>query len=680
MNKKKVKISLLITALTISILIPVITVTAKKPSWTSGPVYIDEAVAGMTWADWADEPWLKGLGTEKDPYMIKDLVIDAGGYFFCMLIMNSEAYFKIMDCAFSNTGPYGSPDGRHAALILVSTQNGVIFKNNFFGSPEIGTGSGIALIASFNNKIQKNLCCDNGPGIYLQYSSDNVIRQNLCERNQWGIMVSEGSNNNEITKNECYENLAHGIHLWGDSNGNRVSKNLCSNNGGSGIILEGCYGNVIVDNDCRGNSAPNLYLRYSNDNLITENLCTGSPWGIVIRWSYNNDVVNNKCVENGEGIVLQDDSVENRIVNNTCVNNYENGIILIFNANYNVIDHNDFSGNGLSGISVQYSEGNSITGNTCNDNGEQGIFIQDFSHYNVITDNDCNRNLDSGILILESNGNIVMDNFCSENIWTGIGLVSGAENNIIFRNKLVHNWAGVYFSYVSNNDAFRNNITYNTYGIFMHRECYGNMLYHNNIIDNDNQVFDLSPGLNNWYNIYMQEGNYWSDYEGVDANGDGIGDTEWPDIGYDAYPFMVESDWDIYTAEEQFLLDIYFDPNSNRLVGGNHNPVQSTEWSFLILGMKQSFSERINRQFFPPYRIEFDFFGIHEMLPGPWYFDEVAFGVPGYIEFFYLAFPPNFFPDQGLPLGTWVFNLNLYFYDDGVPQSVTIENFYFELV
>ena len=245
-------------------------------------------------------------------------------------------------------------------------------------------------------------------------------------------------------------------------------------------------------------------------------------------------------------------------MNNTCVNNYENGIILIFNANYNVIDHNDFSGNGLSGISVQYSEGNSITGNTCNDNGEQGIFIQDFSHYNVITDNDCNRNLDSGILILESNGNIVMDNFCSENIWTGIGLVSGAENNIIFRNKLIDNWAGVYFSYVSNNDAFRNNITYNTYGIFMHRECYGNMLYHNNIIDNDNQVFDLSPGLNNWYNIYMQEGNYWSDYEGVDANGDGIGDTEWPDIGYDAYPFMVESGWDIYTAEEQFLLDIYF--------------------------------------------------------------------------------------------------------------------------
>ena len=114
MRRKVVKTSLLVIALMVSMTIPILAVTAKKKEWKIDPIIIDEsAVMGPTWADWATEnhPWLKGKGTEEDPYMIKNAVIDANGLFFCMLIMNSEAYFKIMDCTFSNTGPYGSEDG-----------------------------------------------------------------------------------------------------------------------------------------------------------------------------------------------------------------------------------------------------------------------------------------------------------------------------------------------------------------------------------------------------------------------------------------------------------------------------------------------------------------------------------------------------------------------------------------
>ena len=168
----------------------------------------------MTWADWADEPWLNGSGTEEDPYMIKNVIIDAGGNFFCMIIFNSEAYFKIMHCTFSNTGPYNSQDGRNAALILVNTQNGVIFKNEMFdcGLPGSEMGGGIALVGSSNNKVQKNFCHDNElSGIYVQSSNDNIIRQNLCTGNTWGIFLSEWSNNNEVTKNKCYDNENYGI-------------------------------------------------------------------------------------------------------------------------------------------------------------------------------------------------------------------------------------------------------------------------------------------------------------------------------------------------------------------------------------------------------------------------------------------------------------------------------------
>jgi len=99
MNKAKfVKISLLLTALSLSIIIPMfaVSVTAKKKGYTLyTPVYINDAVPGFTWADWSEEPWLKGSGTEEDPYMIKDLVIEVN-HMFAMLINNSKVHFKIM--------------------------------------------------------------------------------------------------------------------------------------------------------------------------------------------------------------------------------------------------------------------------------------------------------------------------------------------------------------------------------------------------------------------------------------------------------------------------------------------------------------------------------------------------------------------------------------------------------
>ncbi|MEM1590161.1 MAG: NosD domain-containing protein [Candidatus Bathyarchaeia archaeon] len=49
--------------------------------------------------------------------------------------------------------------------------------------------------------------------------------------------------------------------------------------------------------------------------------------------------------------------------------------------------------------------------------------------------------------------------------------------------------------------------------------------YHNNFINNTIQVHSSTPvgKPNVWDN--GREGNYWSDYNGTDANGDGIGDT-----------------------------------------------------------------------------------------------------------------------------------------------------------
>ena len=162
MSKKVIKMSLLLVVLSLSIAIPVfaVTVSAKRKGYTSGPVYINDAFPWASWEYWSAQPWLKGSGTEEDPYMIKDLVIDVTGSLFAMMIQDSNAHFKIMKCKFSNGGIEGE---RTAGLILANTQNGVIFKNTFINND----GAGIAVMGCLNITIQKNSCNENGVGIYI---------------------------------------------------------------------------------------------------------------------------------------------------------------------------------------------------------------------------------------------------------------------------------------------------------------------------------------------------------------------------------------------------------------------------------------------------------------------------------------------------------------------------------
>ncbi len=67
----------------------------------------------------------------------------------------------------------------------------------------------------------------------------------------------------------------------------------------------------------------------------------------------------------------------------------------------------------------------------------------------------------------------------------------------------------------------------------------GNAFYHNNFINNTVQVDDwISEYPDFWDNGC--EGNYWSDYHGVDLDlySDGIGDILLPWEGVDNYPLM----------------------------------------------------------------------------------------------------------------------------------------------
>ena len=103
----------------------------RRRSHHIDPLIIDDwgmsGLPSITWAEASEERWCKGSGTEEDPYLIKNVVINGEGYTYCLMIMYSDVNFIIKNCLFYNTRP--PPGERSAGLVLMGTSNGVI-KNN----------------------------------------------------------------------------------------------------------------------------------------------------------------------------------------------------------------------------------------------------------------------------------------------------------------------------------------------------------------------------------------------------------------------------------------------------------------------------------------------------------------------------------------------------------------------
>lgn len=242
--------------------------------------------------------------------------------------------------------------------------------------------------------------------------------------------------------------------------------------------------NKILNNKFTNVSCYAVYVsQYSQDNIISSNAINNAGAGVYITSSETNDVLNNKISNcSSYGIYIEYSTGNNRFYGNE-LSNCNSAIYALNSANLNITSNKIYNSSSSS-ISLFACTNSSIDENTVKNGSSHAIHLK--SSGCIISNNVIERN-GRGIN-LEGNENKIYNNTIKDQSGTGIYASSGTSQNVIFENKF---------------------------------------------INNSKSAQDY--GSNKWY--YESKGNYWSDYNYIDRDLDGIGDREYSKYGViDPYP------------------------------------------------------------------------------------------------------------------------------------------------
>jgi parallel beta-helix repeat protein len=256
------------------------------------------------------------------------------------------------------------------------------------------------------------------------------------------------------------------------------------------------YGQIVIEKDgvivegsgyvLHGMNEGGIFLENRSDVVLRDIEVVDAPFGITLLNGRNNEITESNCSINLEN------SVNNTISGNERVS------LLFTNSSKNIVMENNLT-----------------------DNTRYGFKLQSTSNENIIFGN----NITDSIGGIEFHGN--------------------SDNNSVYENWIADNADGMIFYNSFNNSIHDNVIAFNRNSGLFFKGSSQNKFFRNDIVDNDVQVMCMY-GTNIWDNGI--KGNYWSNYNGTDTDGDGIGDESYyiftyqietgVDYDVDNYPLM----------------------------------------------------------------------------------------------------------------------------------------------
>jgi hypothetical protein len=179
-------------------------------------------------------------------------------------------------------------------------------------------------------------------------------------------------------------------------------------------------------------------------------------------------------------------------------------------------------------------------------NGEQTLWIIGEGPNQTPTNESFSIGID---VVANTIGGLTVTNLNIQNF--SIGMFIWSTNNTIIGNSVSDGIVGIMIS-GPNNTLTQNNIDRNKNGVFF-SESQSTLpsnisIYNNHFLDNIKQIsgclcidLNTSEPIHHWDNGSM--GNFWSDYNGTDTDGDGIGETPYvvDALNVDRYPLITSS-------------------------------------------------------------------------------------------------------------------------------------------